>query len=56
MNMDLGAWKEKFHENLKLRYLKDNMKRYQTLPENAYTLANQIQQHSQKNNIKFLEW
>ena len=57
MSMDLDALKEKFHEQLKeLRSLKDNMKRYQILTETAYTLANQNQQYSQKNNIKFLGW
>lgn len=57
MNMDLDALKEKFHEHLKeLRSLKDNLKRYQTLTETAYTLANQNQQYSQKNNIKFIGW
>ena len=32
------------------------MKRYKSLTETALTLANQNQQYSQKNNIKFLGW
>ena len=32
------------------------MKRYYILTETAYTLANQNQQYSQKNNINFLGW
>lgn len=57
VNMDLTALREKFHDQLKeLRTLKDSLKRYQAMTETALTLANNNQQYSQKNNIKFLGW
>lgn len=57
MNLDLTNIREKFQEQLReMRSLQESMKHYQTLTETALTLANQNQQYSQKNNIKFLGW
>lgn len=57
VNMDLNDIREKFQEHLKeIRSMQNAMKRYKSLTESALTLANQNQQYSQKNNIKFLGW
>jgi hypothetical protein len=57
VNMDITNIREKFQEHLKeLRSMQSQMKQYKSLTESALTLANQNQQYSQKNNIKFLGW
>jgi phage-related minor tail protein len=57
VNMDITNIREKFQEHLKeLRSMQSQMKQCKSLTESALTLANQNQQYSQKNNIKFLGW
>ena len=57
VNLDIANIRERFQEQLKeLRTLQNAMKRYKSLTETALTIANQNQQYSQKNNIKFLGW
>jgi sugar-specific transcriptional regulator TrmB len=53
VNMDITNIWEKFQG---LRSMQSQMKQYKSLTESALTLANQNQQYSQKNNIKFLGW
>ena len=56
-NLDFETLREKFHEQAKeLRTLKENMKQCQSMTNTAVTLANNNQQYSQKNNIKFTKW
>lgn len=56
-NLDFETLREKFSNQAReLRSMMDNLKYIQHTSENALTLANQNQQYSQKNNIKFLKW
>ena len=56
-NLDFDTLREKLHSQARdIRYLQDKLKDCQVTSQSALSLANQNQQYSQKNNIKFMNW